>query len=199
MQKTQRLTVKSWVLKSAKLLIPVSAALMLSACGQPTTTVNPDKAAAIDPSILAPSKEQTADIQLLASKGVKVFQVGGSMMMVMSADRVFHPNSANLNPDYLSTLDTVASFMSTYDKEDVRVQAFTDNIATSKISKALSTRQAQVLINYLWSKGTDTRLMYANGVGHLSPVAANNSIWGMQQNRRVVIEFKFYPKVNGWG
>ena len=195
----QRNTVKMLLESGSKLLLLVVMLLGLSACAteakDPSTDVLKQP---IDPSILAPTHEQAADIQSLATKGVKVFQVGATMMIILPSDQVFNPGSANLNTDYLSTLDSIANLMSTYDKEDVRVNAYTDNLLTKEMSQALSTRQAQVLTNYLWAKSTDSRLMYANGEGQLSPVAANNTQLGIEQNRRVVISFKFYPKLHEW-
>lgn len=150
-----------------------------------------------------PAKKQTIKqlrhgyIQSLRDNGVRVIKVGQTIHLIFPSDQMFHYNSANILASYRPVLSTAASLMHTYDKVSVQVAAFSDTkpraFGPSNRKKVLTTRQAQVVSNFLWSRGINARLIYAVGKGSKHPVARNNSYLS-SVNNRVEVTFRFYPR-----
>lgn len=141
-----------------------------------------------------------ADLQ---SVGVQVFKTGKSVRLVFPSDKLFAWDSANLNDYYRVPLVDAAHLIHSYDTVSVKVAAYSDTIlrANGPVDRkwALTERQAQIVANDLWRHGVDTRLISAFGYNSHYPVAWNATTAGQQQNRRVEITFRFYPKHNQYG
>lgn len=132
-------------------------------------------------------------VDLMERNKLQVIHVGEDIRIILLDDYLFQPDSANIRPTYDLALQTAAKFMLTYDKVSVKVSAYLDNRSSYKFSQALSTRQAQVVANALWSHGIDTRLIYAVGYNRLNPVGWNGG--GLRKyNRRVEVSFRYLPK-----
>ena len=95
-------------------------------------------------------------------------------------------------------LSEVARLIQTYDKVDVKISAYTDNQGKTPFLQGLTTRQAQVVSNYLWHHHIDTRLLYAVGYNRANPVDWNGSLLGQSYNRRVEISFRYFPKAKSY-
>ena len=173
-------------IKQVVLLVLASAVFALSACASKVHY----KAA--PPTTLA--EIRNAYIHCLQNDDVQVIQLGETMRFVLLSDEVFRPDSANVIAHYRPTLRTLARLMRTYDKVNVKVAAYTDNVGSIDRQQALTTRQAQVIASFLWSRGIDARLEYAEGYNRRNPVDDNNLGVGRQNNRRVEISFRFYPE-----
>ena len=147
--------------------------------------------------VVAPTLKQMRHtlIDQLRNEGVQVIQLGETMRFVVKSDSLFNPDSANLRGEYKPVLNTIARLSRTYQKVNFKVAAYTDNRGNTTRQQALTTRQAQVVADYLWSRGIDARLAYAVGYNHQNPVAPNNSAKWRSDNCRLEISFRYYPPV----
>lgn len=125
--------------------------------------------------------------------GIQIVKLGETFRIIIPSDDIFKPDSANLCANYRHVLDRVSNFIKTYDTQRVAVNAYTDSQEKAQRSNALTTRQAQVVEQYLWRHDIDTRLAAAQGYGHLNAVDWNGSAQGRASNRRVEITFRYYP------
>ena len=164
------------------------AALFLTACAKKTPAKLKRKA----PPTLAQTRRNY--IEQLRANGVQVIKLGQTMRIVVLADYLFNPDSANIQRSYRPVMLTLARLMQTYDKVTVKVAAYTSAGNNIKRAQALTTRQAQVVASYLWSRGIDARLTYALGFNQQNPVAWNGDAMGRHFNRRIEISFRFYTK-----
>jgi intracellular multiplication protein IcmN len=137
---------------------------------------------------------RTFTIHRLEDNGVQVIHEGEDIRIVLRDDYLFVPDSANIRDSYKPVLSTVARLMRTYDKVNVNISAYLDSHNAKPFSNALSTRQAQVVSNFLWYHGIDARLLYAEGHNSLNPVDWNGSVEGRSYNRRVEISFRYFVK-----
>lgn len=133
-------------------------------------------------------------IQQLRHDGVDVIKLGETFRFVLYSDDLFNPDSANLDDAFKPTLIVLAELMATYDKVDVAVAGYTDNSESQARGTALTTRQAQVVSNFLWERGIDARLISATGYNSKNAVDSNNTVEGRHNNRRVEVSFRFYPE-----
>ncbi|ACJ20971.1 OmpA family protein [Coxiella burnetii] len=167
--------------------------MSLSACSS-YTTVSSAPVYTIPAPKPSLAKIRAHYIHRLQADGVQVIKLGETMRFVLLSDCLFKPDSANLRSDYRPTLKALARLMKTYDKVNVQVAAYTDNNGHIERQQALTTRQAQVVASFLWSRGINARLAYAVGYNRKNPVDYNGSSHGRFNNRRVEISFRFYPE-----
>jgi len=97
----------------------------------------------------------------------------------------FPPNSTNkLNPaDVNSYLDDVAKRVIA-SGEKIRLVGHTDNVGPAKDNIILSQRRAEVIKNYLVSKGVKASSISVDSKGEAEPVADNDTKEGKAKNRR---------------
>ena len=141
------------------------------------------------------ASERTNDIHVLELNGAKVIRVGETVRVIIPSDRLFEPGTANLNES--GYLANTAHFISTLNTISIKVSAYSDTAnkvgAPGERKVALTSKQAEVVQSYLWSKGIDSRFIYAKGYGAKDAVAWNGTTLGRSFNRRVEISFNFYP------
>jgi outer membrane protein OmpA-like peptidoglycan-associated protein len=126
----------------------------------------------------------------LQEKGVKLIEIGDNVTFVLPSDRFFIERTPMLDGDYFYTLNLVALYLCCLDKINVKVAAYTDCTSDPLRNLALSRAQAKAVLNYLWRRGVDARVMYAVGYGGLNSIATNYNCCGQSQNRRVEISFR---------
>ncbi len=180
-----------WVAKGMVMLV---VALGLAGCAKKAVVV-------FVPPPQKPTLEQVRTIlinKLGYYGGVQVIRLGQDVRIVVRSDYLFKPDSANIRDSYRQAMSAVARLIKTYSKMSVKVSAYTDNQGKETFQQALSTRQAQVVANFLWQHGIDSRLLYAVGYNHLNPVGWNGHKLGRSFNRRVEISFRYYPKFKGY-
>ncbi len=102
-----------------------------------------------------------------------------------------------VNFDFNSSKFTAESYPILYDAAKtllknpdmkVEIQGYTDDIGSEVYNKQLAQKRADVVKNYLTSKGVSASKLRAIGYGKLNPVADNKTADGRELNRR--IEFK---------
>ena len=100
----------------------------------------------------------------------------------------FNFNSSKLTPESYPILYDAAKTLLKNREVSIEIQGYTDNIGTEAYNKALSQKRAEIVKNYLVSKGIDSGRLTAIGMGESDPVADNRTADGRALNRR--IEFK---------
>jgi outer membrane protein OmpA-like peptidoglycan-associated protein len=143
--------------------------------------------------IICTIPERNRRIAYLIQNGVKILHVGETITVVIPADKLFYSNSANLHPCFREVLKVASEYVFCYEKENVRIAAYTDSRCQALRNRVLSQAQAQAIANALGCNGIDARLIYAIGYGSEFPIASNATEIGQAQNRRVEICFRYIP------
>lgn len=132
-------------------------------------------------------KEQTQ------GSGIDVSEVdGGEAILVNLPDGVtFDVNSAVIQPNFRSTLDSVSGNLVQYPNSIIDVYGHTDSTGSDAYNQQLSERRAQSVTNYLTSRGVSSARIRWQGFGETQPIADNGSDLGRARNRRV--EIKIIP------
>ncbi len=100
----------------------------------------------------------------------------------------FDSNSSKLtDASYPILYDAAKTLLKNPDVK-VSVEGYTDNIGSESYNKSLSQKRADIVKNYLVSKGVAAGRITAVGMGENNPVADNKTADGRAMNRR--IEFK---------
>lgn len=121
----------------------------------------------------------------LAGTGVSVTRNGDNITLNMPGNVTFATNSADLNPQFFATLDSVALVLKEYNKTVVEVAGHTDSTGSAEYNRQLSLRRAQTVANYLVNRGVKPERLLTVGAGEDHPIASNDTEQGRQQNRRV--------------
>jgi len=102
----------------------------------------------------------------------------------------FQSGSVILNTSARKVLDRLAKFTKKCGQRNVLIKGHTDDVGNETTNQRLSERRAEIVKDYLISKGVDPMLLQAVGYGALSPVAPNDTPENRTQNRRVEIEIR---------
>jgi len=123
--------------------------------------------------------------QKLQGTGVSVTRVGDNITLNMPGNITFTTNSADLNQQFFSVLDSVGLVLKEYDKTVVEVAGHTDNTGSKQTNQSLSERRASTVATYLTSRGTAAKRFITVGAADSHPVTSNATPEGRQLNRRV--------------
>lgn len=111
----------------------------------------------------------------------------GSIKIGLPSEVLFDFDSANIKPQFQSTLSEMARILNQDPRSTVTVVGHTDSTGSESYNMDLSRRRAQSVTSYLASSGVDPNRLYAEGRGESQPRASNATPEGRQQNRRVEI------------
>ena len=122
----------------------------------------------------------------------------GVIVTVMTDKMLFARGQADLRPEELSLLATVAKITQTVPKNPVRVEGHTDNlpIHTERFPSnwELSTTRATTVLRFFESQGVSPARMEASGCADQHPLAANDTEASRAKNRRVeIVLLRRYP------
>jgi peptidoglycan-associated lipoprotein len=159
----------SWALRS--LVIVIGMAGLLAGCQQPQAATEPGLGQESNTGEPANDKA-CADI-------------------AATADRVFFQfDSAELQPDARTTLDTLAAQIQEQPQCRFVVEGHCDERGTREYNLALGEKRASVVVNYLAALGVDPAHMQTASYGKERPavIGDGEEIWA--QNRRAVMVFK---------
>ncbi len=92
--------------------------------------------------------------------------------------------SANLTSTSVHELDHLVTIMNDYPDMQIEVSGHTDNVGEPDVNMELSQNRADVVRNYLASKGIDAGRINAVGYGETRPIETNDTEEGRAQNRR---------------
>ena len=102
-------------------------------------------------------------------------------------DRVFfESDQTDLTPTAVATLDKQAQWLSRYPRHTFLIEGHADERGTREYNFSLGSRRAQVVREYLASRGVGGSRMRTVSYGKERPVAVCNDISCWSQNRRAV-------------
>jgi outer membrane protein OmpA-like peptidoglycan-associated protein len=119
--------------------------------------------------------------------GAQVERVGEGIQVTFESGILFDFDSDRLRPEARSNLQTLANSLHQYPGTELLIVGHTDNVGRVDYNQGLSERRARAAANHLSSIGVPRNRLNATGRGMSEPIAANDSDWGRQQNRRVEI------------
>jgi outer membrane protein OmpA-like peptidoglycan-associated protein len=125
--------------------------------------------------------------QQTAGTGVGVTRDGDQLVLDMPSEITFATGSANLSPEFRTTLDKVGSTLTEYEKTYVDVMGHTDSVGTDAFNQTLSEQRSQTVADYLAGRGVNRARLATKGYGESQPRASNTTEEGRAQNRRVEI------------
>jgi OOP family OmpA-OmpF porin len=95
-----------------------------------------------------------------------------------------------LTEEAMATLDEVLASLIHYPDTMLEIQGHTDNIGPKGYNQKLSVKRAEVVKEYLVSKGIDAMRLSAVGYGETMPIVANDSKDNRAMNRRAELAEK---------
>jgi peptidoglycan-associated lipoprotein len=102
-------------------------------------------------------------------------------------DRVFfESDQTDLTPTAVATLDKQAQWLTRYPRYTFLIEGHADERGTREYNFSLGSRRAQVVRDYLGSRGVSGSRMRTVSYGKERPVAVCNDISCWSQNRRAV-------------
>lgn len=104
----------------------------------------------------------------------------------------FGRNSDVVDPGFDSAVDRMADALLNDYRAAVKVTGYTDNIGAGDYNLDLSIRRASSVKDLLVQRGIDPSRIEIMGLGHLSPLAPNDSASGRRRNRRVEMQIIFH-------
>jgi outer membrane protein OmpA-like peptidoglycan-associated protein len=116
---------------------------------------------------------------------VTVDRFGCGLFDAVLKDVTFKSGSDWLTPRARGQLDLLADTLLAFPESRVQVRAHTDSVGPADTNLALSSRRAEVVIQYLQSKGVNELQLQAVGMGEAQPIDSNQSAEGRRNNRRV--------------
>lgn len=108
-------------------------------------------------------------------------------LVLTLGDVLFDTNEASLKAGAGNTIDRLAEFMREYPERHVLVEGHTDARGSDEYNRELSAQRAEAVRAALLQRGVEGARIRAVGLGEAYPIAANETMAGMQQNRRVEI------------
>jgi outer membrane protein OmpA-like peptidoglycan-associated protein len=97
----------------------------------------------------------------------------------------FNQSSFMLRPESFEQLQQLLQTLKTNPTLKIEISGHTDNVGDANLNKLLSENRAQVICNYLMSKGVETNRLTFIGYGHTKPVSPNDTEENKAKNRRV--------------
>ena len=137
-------------------------------------------------------KQEAQLRERLADSGVAVERHGDTINLVVPGAISFATNSAQLAPNFYTSLNQVAGSLKEYPDSTVQIVGHTDSTGPADFNQQLSVNRANAVVVYLSAQGIDPARMQALGMGPSQPVADNRTVEGRAQNRRV--EIKIIPR-----
>ncbi len=133
-------------------------------------------------------QQQAKLLARLEGTGVSVTRNGDDIILNMPGNVTFPTNSADINSTFYPVLDDVALVLNEFEKTLVTVDGHTDSDGSDSYNQDLSQRRANSVGQYMVSRQIIPQRLVVRGFGESQPIADNNSDFGKQQNRRVVIQ-----------
>ena len=138
-------------------------------------------------------EQLTASLQgQIASGQVEISELRGKMTVKLKDKVLFASGSTALGKEGRAALDAVAQAFTSLKGKNVMVAGYTDDVPIGaksgfKDNWDLSTARAVTVVRYLQSKGVAPAILGATGFSEYRPLAANETLEGRSQNRRIEI------------
>ena len=118
---------------------------------------------------------------------VTVDRYGCGLFDAVLHDVTFKSGSRWLTPRARGQLDLLAETLLAFPESRVQVRAHTDSQGAADMNLGLSSRRAEIVVQYLQSRGVHELQMQAVGMGEAQPLDSNATREGRRKNRRVDI------------
>ncbi|RQW03890.1 OmpA family protein, partial [candidate division KSB1 bacterium] len=128
------------------------------------------------------AEEMRQDIE-----NAKIERIGEGIKITFDSGILFEFDSFELQPVAKANIESLAEILKKYPDTNILVEGDTDDKGSEEYNQKLSERRAQVVADYQKSLGVDGSRISTVGLGELNPVAANDTDYGRQQNRRVEV------------
>jgi len=130
-------------------------------------------------------RQEQALRRRLDGTGVSVTRIGDNLTLNMPGNITFAFDSADINAEFYSILDSVGLVLKEYDKTFIEIAGHTDSVGSDNYNQRLSQRRAGSVAAYLRSRGVQSNRLLTVGAGEQYPVAENSTEAGRAANRRV--------------
>lgn len=141
---------------------------------------------AVKPGTGNPS-DNLSNIKTNPAKGLYVASRQYPIEQVDLSQVKFEYAKAELDSAAMQALEAVAVLLRKNPDQSIEVSAHTDNQGTALGNLAVTNARANVVRDYLLSKGVNATQVVAHGYGSMRPIADNKTEEGRQQNRRIEI------------
>ncbi|WP_407287778.1 OmpA family protein [Streptomyces sp. BP-8] len=119
-----------------------------------------------------------------------------NVTFALQAEVLFGKDSAELSPDALSRIATIAAEIKRQHATSLRVFGFTDNLGSASHGLTLSRKRANAVQQELAKDLGSSVAFQIRGYGEQYPIADNGTEEGRKKNRRVEVSF---PRAGGPG
>ena len=147
------------------------------------------------------SIQANTNLSQLASRlnlgGIPVLRDGKVLRIVVPADQLFRPGTAQLLPQAAGTIDPIAAQLrSVFPQQRIGIEGYTDNSpvygGSAANSHQLAAAQASAILNLMSSRsGMPAQQLFTVAQGANNPRQSNDTAAGRAANRR--IELVIYP------
>ncbi|MGA9581963.1 MAG: OmpA family protein [Allosphingosinicella sp.] len=124
-----------------------------------------------------------------AGTGVEIDRQGDELLLTMPAGITFPINSYEIQPQFRTTLDQVATTLAAYPSTLIDVYGHTDPSGGDSINIPLSQNRARSVADYLTARGVQRERIETQGFGSSQPLPGNYNRTEAERaaNRRVEI------------
>ncbi len=133
----------------------------------------------------------TADPNTAVTEGAPIAEAAQCQQLFSVALRdntiLFSTSSADINPQSLALLDSIASIALRCSAFSLTISGHTDQLGDPAFNDQLSEWRAQAVQNYFIDKGMPASQMQSHGAGSREPICGENTRACRQQNRRIEI------------
>ena len=126
-----------------------------------------------------------ADSCMDTANQVTVDRHGCGLFDAVLHEVTFKSGSHWLTPRARAQLDLLAETLLAFPEARIQVRAHTDSRGPADVNLALSSRRAEVVVQYLQSRGVHELQLQAVGMGEAQPLDSNDEAEGRRRNRRV--------------
>jgi flagellar motor protein MotB len=147
---------------------------------------------------ISPNTNMTQMASRLNLGGIPVVQDGNVLRIVVPADQLFRPGTAQLLPQAAATLDPIAAQLrSVFPQQRIGIEGYTDNApiygGTAATSHQLAAAQASAVLDLMSRRsGMPVQQLFTVAQGANNPRQSNDTAAGRAANRRV--ELVVYPE-----
>jgi chemotaxis protein MotB len=131
----------------------------------------------------------------LSADQAQIVLLEGKLKVTMVDQVLFSEGGFRLNSQAKAVLSKLVPALSGLQQTKIVVDGYTDNVPIGPGLKRegissnleLSSRRADVVVEYLVNQGVNQNLISAQGFGESNPVASNDTPDGRAQNRRIEV------------
>jgi len=124
-------------------------------------------------------------VELVKNIELQKIEVGNKVVL---KNVFFETGKSTLTKSSETELQNLINLLNNAPNVKIEISGHTDNVGNAAKNKTLSEQRAKAVVDYLVSKGIDSKRLTYKGYGFERPIAANTTKEGRQQNRRTEFE-----------